>query len=182
MKVYIGPYARYFGPFDLAELLKYVGVSEDRRFEIGERLSNTWLGKFIIKLNSNSRKVKVKIDYYDTWSMDHTLALIILPMLKQIKATKHGSAMVEDKDVPKHLRSTSAPPKKNEWDLDENVHPRWEWVLDEMIWTFEQLASDELVFYNSEKDEFDMKAYKKHQARIDNGLRLFGRYYQGLWD
>ena len=26
----------------------------------------------------------VKIDRWDTWSMDHTLALIIVPMLKQI--------------------------------------------------------------------------------------------------
>jgi hypothetical protein len=27
----------------------------------------------------------VKIDRYDTWSMDHTLADIILPMLKQLQ-------------------------------------------------------------------------------------------------
>ena len=38
----------------------------------------------------------VKIDRYDTWSMDHTLADIVLPMLKQLQATKHGSPLVED--------------------------------------------------------------------------------------
>ena len=35
-------------------------------------------------------KVKVKIDKYDTWSMDTTLAHIVIPMLKQLKDTKHG--------------------------------------------------------------------------------------------
>ena len=55
----------------------------------------------------------VKIDYYDTWSMDHTLADIILPMLQQLKASKHGAPYVDDQDVPEELRSTSAPPREN---------------------------------------------------------------------
>ena len=42
----------------------------------------------------------VRIDRYDTWSMDHTLADIILPMLKQLDATKHGAPHVDDEDVP----------------------------------------------------------------------------------
>jgi hypothetical protein len=28
----------------------------------------------------------------------------------------------------------------------------------------------------------DYAGMKVHQARIDNGVRLFGKYYQGLWD
>jgi len=31
------------------------------------------------------RKENVHIHDYDTWNMDHTLALIALPMLKQLK-------------------------------------------------------------------------------------------------
>jgi hypothetical protein len=31
------------------------------------------------------RRITVNIDRYDTWSMDHTLALIILPLLLQYK-------------------------------------------------------------------------------------------------
>ena len=86
----------------------------------------------------------VKIDRYDTWGMDHTLADIILPMLKQLKATKHGSPHVDDKDVPKGLglRSTEAPPKENEWDTDDNWFKRWDWVLDEMIFAFEHKVDD----------------------------------------
>lgn len=184
MKVVIGPYARYFGAYDLAELLKYVGVNEDRRYDIGGWLDSTWFGAMLRKLNDISkRKIKVRIDDYDTWSMDHTLALIILPMLKQLRQSTHVSGMVDDKDVPLELRSTSAPAKENELDLDDNVHKRWEWVMDEMIWTFEAMSSDDdLMFYDAKTGKFDMKGYKKYQKRINNGLRLFGKYYRSLWD
>jgi hypothetical protein len=92
----------------------------------------------------------VKIDRWDTWSMDHTLADIILPMLRQLQKDKHGAPFVDDKDVPKGLglRSTEAPPKENEWDTDENHFKRWDWVLDEMIFAFECKVDD------SWQDEF----------------------------
>ena len=148
----------------------------------------------------------VKIDPWDTWSMDHTLAHIILPMLRQLKATKHGSCPVDPEDVPEHLHNKVQPSAANNYD-DETVHKRWEWVMDELIWTFEQLHPDcdwSAQYHTGEHDiqwsepdkkglvemlkgpndthRFDSDGYLRHQARIDNGLRLFGRYYQGLWD
>ena len=86
----------------------------------------------------------VKIDRWDTWSMDHTLGMIALPMLKQLQKTKHGSPFVDDKDVPKGLglRSTEAPAKENEWDTDDNHFKRWDWVLNEMIFAFEHKLDD----------------------------------------
>jgi hypothetical protein len=86
----------------------------------------------------------IKIDRYDTWSMDYTLADIVLPMLRQLKESKHGSPYVDDKDVPKGLglRSTEAPAKENEWDTDDNHHKRWDWVLGEMIFAFECKVDD----------------------------------------
>ena len=36
------------------------------------------------------RKVEVKVERWDTFSMDHTAALIILPLLLQLRDTKHG--------------------------------------------------------------------------------------------
>ena len=45
--------------------------------------------------NKGERKIDIQIDRYDTWNMDHTLALIVLPMLKQLKKEKHGSPMVD---------------------------------------------------------------------------------------
>lgn len=142
------------------------------------------------------RKISVKIDSWDTWSADHTLALIIAPLLQKMKDDKQGSPSVDDADVPEHLRSTAAAPKVNEWDTDENWHPRWRYVLDEMIWAMQQLRSDnsEDQFYDhSAVDEtkgvmqqidtikIDHEGLKLHQERIQKGCELFGKYFQALW-
>lgn len=227
MKVYIGPHKSWFGPFQLSEALCFWAKKVEDEYgmkrkpdwvhNFGEWLSKTWISKLLYWIDSKrKRNVKIRIDPYDTWNMDATLSMIVLPMLKQLKDTTHGSAMVDDADVPEHLRSTAAPPKENEWDTDENVHLRWTWILDEMIWTFEQLQPDydwhtqyekgkaEFVFDLCEETythkngkieklyemkpgpnhtlETDYEGIEKHQQRINNGLRLFGRYYQGLWD
>jgi hypothetical protein len=139
----------------------------------------------------------VKIEPWDTWSMDNTLSLIILPMLKQLKKDKHGAPFVDDADVPDYLKSTSAPPKENPWDTDDNHFKRWDWILDEMIWTFEQKVADDAEdqFYDhtesrQEPDlEKSVKALKVDQQGLDacnlrkkNGFKLFGKYYEALWD
>lgn len=143
----------------------------------------------------NGQKIEVRIDRWDSWSMDHTLAHIVVPMLKQLKETKHGSPMVDDEDVPEEYRSTNAPPKENEWDIDAYHHYRWDWVLYEMIWAFEQKCRDhwEEDYYGpyiegedgkllSGRFEWtDDEGRKKHQERMSNGFRLFGKYYEALW-
>jgi hypothetical protein len=157
----------------------------------------------------------VKIDRYDTWSMDHTLSPIILPMLKQLKENKHGSPFVDDEDVPEHLRSTAAPAKENEYDVDANHFLRWDWVMSEMIFAFEckvdeswqdafRSGEHDLLWIPIDKDgnevpkgehkyyqmghgpkdtyQCDYEGMKVVETRIQNGFRLFGKYYQGLWD
>ena len=157
----------------------------------------------------------VHIDRWDTWSMDHTLSHIVLPMLKQLKATKHGSPFVDDEDVPDELKSTAAPPKENEWDTDDNHFKRWDYVLDEMIFAFEHKIDDswedayrsgehDILWVPVDKDgnevpkgehkfmqmtkgpkdtyECDYDGMKIVYDRMQNGFRLFGKYYQGLWD
>ena len=114
--------------------------------------------------------------------MDSTLANIILPMLKQLKATKHGSAFVDMEDVPDHLRCVTT----ENWDQqtvfdfyhdhkiqegERDIHARWDWVMDEIIYAFEMKVKDN-----------DWAATKEECLRMENGFRLFGKYYQGLWD
>lgn len=113
----------------------------------------------------------VHIDYWDTWSMDITLADIIHPMLIQLKKTQHGAPCTDDDDVPEELRSTSARPKENEWDTDEFHFERWDWILDEMIFAFDQKIKDKWEGNNEELHK-----------RISNGFRLFGKYFESLWD
>src|SRR5210317_286632 len=96
---------------------------------------------------SPKQKTSVKIHNYDTWSMDHTLAPIILPMLKQLKETKHGAPYVDPDDCPKDLR----PKEQDEYGTDDTHFARWDWALDEMIWAFEQKCRDDWMedyYYN----------------------------------
>ena len=94
---------------------------------------------------------------------------------------------------------------------EELMHKRWEWVLNEMIFAFENKVSDdwEGQFHSGESDivwkpincvdsdgekyyemtlgpndthEFDKEGYTAYQDRISNGFRLFGKYYEALWD
>jgi hypothetical protein len=169
---------------------------KDRAWEKVEDVLQWLYNKTInVILDKHSdQKISIRIDKYDTWSMDHTLAPIILPMLKQLKETKHGSPFVDDFDVPKELRSTSAPPKENDYDIDDNHHKRWEWVLDEMIWAFGQKTRDgwEGDYCKFEDDPTtifgvklvweDREGSKAHQKRMTNGFKLFGKYYEALWD
>jgi hypothetical protein len=187
VKVRIGPYPRWFGPYQIAEkILFWKDKDDDAVFTFGGRLDKYTPIARIAQWFFHKRKVKIRIDPYDTWSMDHTLGLIIVPMLKQLKETKHGSPFVADEDVPEELRSTSAPAKKNEWDIDDNHHKRWEWVMDEMIWAFEQTIDErggELFFDDSVTPSvYDRESHLKHEDRMDNGMLLFGKYYRGLWD
>ncbi len=156
MKIHLGPYINWIGPYQIADKLQKLGLSEDRCYAIGEWLADTWLTKACEWVHSKrKRKQKIRIDRYDTWNMDSTLALIVLPMLKQLKRDKHGAPLVEDRDVPEHLRSTATPSKENEYDLDDNHFKRWDWVLDEMIWAFEQMQPDcdwEAQFHSGVKD------------------------------
>lgn len=235
MKVYIGKYKNWFGPFQLAEMLMFWVPKEkdeygfphtaERVHRFGEWLAHgsiepepnvgditkwgdrphTWLYKFLLWVDSKKkRKIDVRIDPWDTWSMDDTLAHIITPMLKQLKEKKHGSPYVDDDDVPEKLRSTSAPPVEDH-DVDENHHKRWDWVMGEMIFAFESKLDDdwERKFESGEADlqwkklddgmsqmihgpnhtrTYDEEGRKKYHDRIKNGFRLFGKYYEGLWD
>jgi hypothetical protein len=211
MKVYINKYRdHWLSPYTILEKV-FFWREIDYDEPIIDKLSNillpvcTTLQKV---LNVIHPKINyVKIDKWDTWSMDHTLSYIILPMLKQLKETKHGAPFVDDEDVPEELKSTSAPPKENEWDTDGNHFKRWDHVLDEMIFAFEHKVDDDWE-NDFSSGEFDMKFVKcednpelstmvegpnhtyvtdyegirKIHERMKNGFRLFGKYYEGLWD
>lgn len=125
-------------------------------------------------------KIKVAIEPHDTWSMDQTLSHIIVPMLKQLKATKQGSPYVDDCDLPEHLQSTAGKPKENDWDLSKFHHEAWDWIMNEMIWAMEQIRDDS----NSPiyQEPYDREAVLQYDERIKRGCLFFGKYFQCLWD
>ena len=238
MKVRIGPYTSWYGPYQLAETLCFWAKKEKDEYGIpckpdwvhnfGEWLAHgsvepepevgeitkmwedrptTWLYKFLSWIHSKKqRTIKVHIDRWDTWSMDDTLAHIILPMLVQLKATKHGGPFVDLEDVPKELHGKKLTKKqKEQGDVDDKHFERWDWVLDEMIFAFDSKVNDgwedqfetgtsdlqwktleggmsQMVEGPNHTKVYDWEGRKAYEARIANGFRLFGKYYQNLWD
>jgi len=207
MKVKLGKYPKWWGPYQIADLVfcNPPTVIDDKDETWRHRWSyalGSWLGKinWFVELcewihKRRKRMVYVKVDYWDTWNMDDTLRHIIGPMLVQLQATKMGSGFVDDEDVPAHLRSTACPKPPNEWETDDNFHQRYEWLLSELIWVFtadHEAAEGEFftlkprepgtkfnLFNDCTMDEVGLREY---QARVQNAYRLFGKYYQTLWD
>lgn len=210
MKVYINKYKyHWISPYTILKFVCFWEKNDDIFYNLKDNPDAPY-EKWVNRLDPICKGIQtvldfidpkinyVKIDKWDTWSMDFTLSHIIVPMLKQLQETKHGAPNVDDEDVPVELRSTSAPAKENDYDTDENHFKRWDWVLNEMIWTFEQNLdpkSEEQFFDHSqveksthdflgqlEKIKIDHVGLDAHQDRKTNGFRLFGKYYQALWD
>ena len=227
MKVNIGPYKNWVGPYQIAELLCFWAKPVADKYGFKSKPDwvhdfGTWLSggenkeSTLLKVcqwihSKRIRQAYVRIDKYDTWGMDSTLGLIILPMLKQLKANTHGAPCVDDEDVPDELKSTSALPKESEYDTDSNHHKRWDWVLEQMIFAFECKNDDswqdkyrsgeidmnfepnawdadgkptmyEMVSGPKDTYSCDYEGMEKEQKQISNGFRLFGKYYENLWD
>lgn len=217
MKVNIGRPPTWMGPFQIAEkILFWKDRDDDAVYALGKWLAedskgdDSWLSNlcnfFYVK---RKRTVTIRIDGYDTWNADNTLALIIVPLLKKLRDQKPGAPNVADEDVPENLRSTAAPEltedQKDTGHTDDNWHKRWAYVLDEMIWAFEQHADPdwEDKFYSGEVDTYfekvagtdcfelkngpdhtfkvDREGVKKYLERMANGRRLFAKYYESLW-
>ena len=241
MKVYISNYRHHwYSPYKILEYTFFwtdwsrcgrwnlTQTLEDEKREKSQWVDHPeWVDRWADRIEPMSRAIQwvldkihppvnyIKIDRWDTWSMDSTLAQIVLPMLRQLQDTKHGAPFVDDADVPEHLRSTAAPPRENEWDTDDNHFLRWDWAIGEMIFAFEKKNQDDWAseFHSGDHDilwvpvdkdgnevakgehkymemrsgpkdthEIDMDGMKAVQDRISNGFRLFGKYYEALWD
>ena len=66
--------------------------------------------------NKGKRKMSIKIDKWDSWNADHTLAIIIHPVLVQLKKDTHGYPSEKGMTMKK-----------------------WNVILDKMIFAFNEL-------------------------------------------
>ena len=206
MKAYIGPYIDYIGPFQLSDFLEHFFILERDRDRIGDWLSKTWVNDFCQWLESKRKRINyIKTDSWDSWSADHTMAMLILPIMKDLKNKKQSYGFILDEDVPEELRSTNST-KNHEYDWDDLSQKRYEWVLDEIIWSLDKVIdeswedqfhtgvidinwvqckddSELMQLHKGPNDthKFDIEGYREYNKRIDNGLRLFGVYFRTFW-
>jgi len=152
------------------------------RVKIGKYPNHYWYHNYLYDKfgYTPTQKIEVKIDEWDTWNMDETLAHIVAPMLKQLKRKKHS--------YPADLPSQEA----------------WNEILDKIIFSFDSKLHDwEDQFHSGVQDvvwvnnndgtssmekgpndtyKIDVEGMSKYQSRIDEGFSLFGKYYEHLWD
>lgn len=113
------------------------------------------------------RLIDINIEGFDVWEMYYTLALIISPMLKQLKETKNGvpgCMPAFDND----FYDWNTHPEEAEAQLKE-AEKQWNEILDKMIYSFDKIISDD--FYDNRSD-----------PKIQEGIDLFAKYYFDLWD
>ena len=174
MKVYISNYRNHWlSPYTILEKIFFW-----KEIEYDDPAIERWATRLEPLCNGLSSVLNVihpsinyvKIDRWDTWSMDYTLAQIVVPMLKQLKKSNHGAPFVDDEDVPEELKSTDA-------HQDDNYFKRWDWVMNEMLFAFEYKLNKDGEF--GKNWDIDVEV---DETRIANGFRLFGKYYSALWD
>lgn len=105
----------------------------------------------------SSRRIVVEIDRFDTYSLDNTLAILILPALLQLKNTKMG--------VPAEFSDAGGDwEAQDSFDFYKESHneafdlriKEWDLVLDKMIWSFQQIALEDYeTRYHHGKAEYD---------------------------
>ena len=166
MKINIGPYTRDLIPVRSWELRyeRFRSYHDEEDWNWFDRLvykAFEWLytiaSPFNTWSNKRERNIKIRIDGYDVYSADHTLALVIHPTLVKLKEQQHGAGYVDPEDVPEGLRPSEYPNGENGY-VDDTHFDRWNWVLDEMIWAFEQCTKEDRgdsEFYNN-PDQLEM--------------------------
>lgn len=160
----------------------------------------------ISKFKKNGKRdEKVEISSDDTYSLYSTLARVIYPALVRFKNEKEkmggvpmaffdGFGSVDEHGNPTGTATEAATKKYNE-------------TLDKMIWSFREIAEDnpgESQFFlkngkkwKTKKEkrtedyhtykivetglDFDKKGYDEYHDRVQEGVDLFGKYFQSLW-
>ena len=165
------------------------------------------------------RRVSIEVDNFDTWSMEHTVALLVLPMLIQLKNTMHGvpGSFVNDEVEDYYAQKVFDFMQEDKDEVFVQGVKRWNDTLDKMIWSFQQLALDddydskyhhgkmktdwvpsehkilnpvtgkmertfEMIDLNPHEHWSDYVGHEMHNARIQEGLELFGKHLRDLWD
>ena len=97
----------------------------------------------------------------ELWGLDFTIAKFVYPRLKAFKRSRRFGFPAE---------------------LSEE---KWEKTLDKMILAFELLCEIEgetIVPKEYLENEKTIDKYFESEKKIDEGLKLFGKYFRNLWD
>jgi hypothetical protein len=133
------------------------------------------------------RVADVQIEEHDLWSLDSTLAMVILAALKKFKEAQQnpfagtpGKVFHEVEDEIYDCKTIDM------FDLEERellvqtaAQRRWGEILDKMIWSFENIVNEGWVDLPLDVDS--QRKIREYEARLQEGIDLFARYFRSLW-
>jgi hypothetical protein len=100
------------------------------------------------------------------WNLDYKIAEFVLPRLKLFKKKKMGwSNDFHDLNYDDYNEEER---KKS----DEKAEKEWNKTIDKMIYSFELIIKDEWK---------SIEEMKKKDKDIEEGLKLFAKYFRELW-
>lgn len=135
-------------------------------------MNNRWRNKKKLAKYTFSKK--------EIYEADHTMATFILAVLKEYKkADRMGYPGFDEADTSE----------------------KWEALIDRLIWTFDQLVHDypdspaeiarnkmyrdnpnTIVFFNQCITDEVKEKELKYRAYVQEGLMLYGKFFQTFWD
>lgn len=131
--------------------------------------------------DESERIINVQVDEWDTWNMDQTIALMVLPLIKKYKEEMESRGMCFPGSLYSQVRESYNPDQNeilSEEELEELVRDTcgnlWNEYVEAMIFSFEEAIEG----YTG---TFDTKEYQKYQQKIQDGFELFGKYFTSLW-
>ena len=124
----------------------------------------------------------------ELWSLDHTITDFVLPRLK---AFRHGESNNVTEGGPAGVPMLPGYDADKMGDAESDaMYQEWLDILDKMIQAFEyhKLGMRDVETNSSiwQEGNEEYKEYREEEDRrekiIEEGLALFGKYYQALWD
>lgn len=98
----------------------------------------------------------------DTYSLYNPIAKFILPRLRCFRECAFGRI----------------------YSRDGISHDTWCQIVDRMIWSMNEIVENDGLHQENPKliwTEEGERERKRYYAKLQEGLTLFGRYFQGLW-
>jgi hypothetical protein len=161
MRVYSGKFSSYLS---INKTLKKLHLPDNIIDKIEE-----WIPSFVYTYLNRSRTIRVNnITGSDTCSLYTTLAHIITPCLIQFKTRSISYPQIDLNDIPINLQN------------ELSASDKWLYILDEMIFAFNSFLSNWEDVYLTPED-LNKEKWLAEKRRINNGLRLFAKYYEHLF-
>lgn len=141
---------------------RWAAAEERRRTPIGwlqwqEARVVGWLRNRWRALQAAWQRLTVGYAYEEVWNLNDHLAAWVLPRLRHFR--EHGMM--------------GHPP--------ELTYAQWQWIVDEMIHSLDIYVRDNCADRGELTDEEEREVCDP-DSRYRRGLRLFGRYWEALWD